>query len=222
MAAGSRGVLAVCTAPPHLPGTVGTEPWACPLCRPQVCVPSDLGENGDPGESDESPRVVSPVNPVTRDAWSLLPQSPASPPQLATRLQYLRPRGSVLPLPEQELSALDLQDAEEVPISRDACWPHSNAKPERGLCHLPTGTILKANQDRGALTTLLRSLPCRLKYRDSSGQEASLEQPTGPLLGAVPCTRKWGLLVPFTLSPGASGTERGLARTDELGGRFVS
>lgn len=46
--------------PLHAPGTLGTELWVCPLCRPQVCVPSAaLGKVTTPGGSDEPPPVLS-------------------------------------------------------------------------------------------------------------------------------------------------------------------
>lgn len=48
--------------PLHAPGTLGTELWVCPLCRPQVCVPSAaLGKVTTPGVVT-SPLLSSPLS----------------------------------------------------------------------------------------------------------------------------------------------------------------
>lgn len=176
--------MSVCGVPLHTCRTLGTEPSLHPICRFQVCMPSaGLGEDDNPGRPSGAP--LCPVlcqSCVTRDTWG-------PPPSVLLHL-HSHQQGSTesnpevlsQPLQEEKLSALDLPDVEEVQISRDTCWPDSEAEPKKSPSfphpHEPRD---KVDQNSGALKTLLRSFPHRYKCGKSFGQESSLDQPTGQL-----------------------------------------
>ncbi|XP_046498447.1 zinc finger protein GLI4 [Equus quagga] len=150
---------------------------------------------------------------VLRLKWNM-PVAVAGTPSCSPKVRSQPPQ-------EEELSDLDFQDVEEVQIGRDACWPDSESEPEQALpspnSHDPEDEV---DRDRGALRTLLRSLPRRPTCGDSFGQESSLERPAGQLPGAMPCSRERGTWRMTLMSQGASETEGGPERAAELGGSF--
>ncbi|XP_024596893.1 zinc finger protein GLI4 isoform X1 [Neophocaena asiaeorientalis asiaeorientalis] len=116
----------------------------------------------------------------------------------------------VLSQPPQEEG---LRDVEEVQAGRDTCWPDPELERERALSspqpHNPEDEV---DQDTGVLRTLLRSLPHRPRCGDSLGRECSLERPLGPR------PQKRGTWRGPLGLQGASGTEGGPGRADELAG----
>ncbi|XP_066121600.1 zinc finger protein GLI4 isoform X1 [Saccopteryx bilineata] len=122
------------------------------------------------------------------------------------------------PWQEEELLDLDVQDVEEVQISRDTCWPDSESEPEQALSspRLPDPGE-EVDQGGRTLRTLLRSLPHRPTFGGSLGQEPSLEQPAGPASGATSCPRKRGAWCTPGMPQGTSGTAGGPEPGDNLG-----
>ncbi|KAF5924774.1 hypothetical protein HPG69_014817, partial [Diceros bicornis minor] len=176
-----------------------------------------------PGDSREPPHVPSPVSLES-------PGTPGAHHHEARRHLHGHQHGSpscspeVLSQPprEEELSDLDLQDVEEVQISRDTCWPDSESEPEQAPpSPHPHDPEDEEDQDGGVLRTLLRSLPHRPKCGDSFGQESSLERPAGQPPGAMPCSQRRGAWRMTLMPQGASGTEGGPERAAELGGSFA-
>ncbi|XP_059983518.1 zinc finger protein GLI4-like isoform X2 [Lagenorhynchus albirostris] len=122
----------------------------------------------------------------------------------------------VLSQPPQED---DLRDVEEVQAGRDTCWPDPELEREQAPSspqpHNPEDEV---DQDTRVLRTLLRSLPHRPRCGDSLGQECSLERPLGQPPGAGPRPQKRGTWRGPLGLQGASGTEGGPGRADELAG----
>ncbi|XP_016075674.1 PREDICTED: zinc finger protein GLI4 [Miniopterus natalensis] len=168
------------------------------------------------GESQESPRVLSPVSlksPGTAGAHHQEAQlhfhshqhgSPGCSPGVFSQL----PR-------EEELLDLDVQGVEEVQMGRDTYWPDSQSEPEQALSspHLQDPAD-EVDQGGGARRALLRGLPHRPTCAGSFAQEPSLEQPAGPLPEAMSCPQKKGT---WHMPQGASGTEGGRELGDNFG-----
>ena len=137
-----------------------------PNFKSQGCIPlAGRGEDGDPGASS---CLVLCQSCITRDTWG--------PPRALLHVHTYQ-QGSPDCNPEvfsqPPLYALDLQDLEEVQISRDMGWPDSEAEPEKSRS-FPTCVILKIRwtiTGVGALKTFLRSFPHRPKCENRFGQE---------------------------------------------------
>ncbi|XP_044930130.1 zinc finger protein GLI4 isoform X1 [Mustela putorius furo] len=174
-----------------------------------------LGKMATLGDSQEPPRVPSPVNLA----------SPGTPGTCQREAQLLHshehdspgcsPETLSQPLPEEEPSGLDLQDVEEVQIGRDTCWPDSEAEPEQAPSSPdPHHPEAGADQAGGSLRTLSRRPRCGGRF----GQESSLERPTGQPPGTAPCSQKRGPWRVTLLSQGAPGAAGEPERPGDLEG----
>ncbi|XP_045751751.2 zinc finger protein GLI4 isoform X2 [Mirounga angustirostris] len=153
-----------------------------------------LGKMATLGDSQEPPRVPSPVNHAS-------PGTPGTHHREA-RLHLhghqhdpsgCSPEALSRPLQEEQLSDLDLQDVEEVQIGRDTCWPDSEAEPGQA----PSSPHPRHPEDEvDPAGGALRTLPRRPGCGDRFGQESGSERPTGQLAGP------WRLTL---LPQGASG-----------------
>ncbi|ELW63418.1 Zinc finger protein GLI4 [Tupaia chinensis] len=103
----------------------------------------------------------------------------------------------------------NLQDIEEVEVSRGTFWPDSESEPEQAPSS-PNPRVPKDRMDRDGGAP--RSLPHRPKCGGSFGQESSSEHPAAQTPGATPCAQKRGTWH-MTLVP-----EGDRERAVELGG----
>ncbi|XP_030651247.1 zinc finger protein GLI4 isoform X1 [Nomascus leucogenys] len=115
-------------------------------------------------------------------------------------------------------SDLDLQDEEEVEISRDTFWPDSEPEPEQAP--RSPGSQAPDEGAGGALRSLLRSLPRRARCGAGFGPESSAERPASQPPGAVPCAQPRGAWRVTLVQQAAAGPEGAPERAAELGVNF--
>ncbi|XP_057648803.1 zinc finger protein GLI4-like isoform X1 [Chionomys nivalis] len=127
--------------------------------------------------------------------------------------------GSPCSSPEvpSQAADLDLQDIEEVEVSRDT-WLDSEWEPKKTPAALSShspGDGLAS--DGRALRGLLKSLPSMSKCGDSFGQECTVEQSAGLPPGTLPCSQKRDTWHMVLVPQGAQGTEDSAKKAAELG-----